>query len=49
MSYAVGSKALGICDRCGFSYKLLNDIINQFKSEETNLIRNFEINVDVVT
>ena len=33
---------------CGFSYKLLNDIINKFKSEETNLIRNFEINVDVI-
>ena len=24
MAYAVGKKALGICDRCGFTYKFLN-------------------------
>ena len=35
MSYARGKKALGICDRCGFTYKL-----NELYYETQNQIRN---------
>jgi len=35
MSYASGKKALGICDRCGFTYKL-NELFYQIE----NSIRN---------
>ena len=35
MSYAIGKKALGICDRCGFTYKL-NELFYQIE----NSIRN---------
>lgn len=33
--YAQGKKALGICDRCGFTYKL-----NELKYETENKVRN---------
>ena len=35
MSYALGKKALGDCDRCGFTYKL-----NDLKYEIEDGIRN---------
>ena len=35
MSYAKGSKALGICDRCGFTFKL-----NELKYEVQDSVRN---------
>jgi len=38
MSYAVGSKALGICDRCGFSYKL-NELKYEIENETRNGLR----------
>lgn len=35
MAYATGKKALGICDRCGFTYKL-----NELRYETENKVRN---------
>ena len=35
MAYAAGKKALGICDRCGFTYKL-----NELRYETENKVRN---------
>ena len=35
MVYTAGKKALGICDRCGFTYKL-----NELRYETENKVRN---------
>ena len=34
MAYAAGKKALGTCDRCGFTYKL-----NELRYETENKVR----------
>jgi len=38
MSYAVGKKALGDCDRCGFTYKL-NDLQYEIQDSIRNGLR----------
>ena len=38
MAYAVGKKALGQCDRCGFTYKL-NELKYEVQDERRNGLR----------